>query len=34
LDVERDVVEWAERAEEVIEKDLNHLKVEFLDEKK
>jgi len=33
LDVERDVAEWAERADEVIEKDLNHLKVGFLEEK-
>jgi hypothetical protein len=34
LDVEQDVSVWAENADEVIEKDLNHLKVEFLGEKK
>jgi len=34
LDVEQDVAVWADRADEVIEKDLNHLKVQFLDEKK
>jgi len=34
LDVEQDVAVWADRADEVIEMDLNHLKVQFLDEKK
>jgi hypothetical protein len=33
LDVEQDVAEWVAHADEVIAKDLNHLKVEFLGQK-
>jgi hypothetical protein len=33
LDVEQDIEEWVVRADEVIEHDLNHLKVEFLGSK-
>jgi hypothetical protein len=32
LDVEQDVTKWAEQADEVIAKDLNHLRVHFLPE--
>lgn len=30
LDVEQDVSEWVANADEVISRDLNHLRVEFL----
>jgi hypothetical protein len=30
LDVEQDIGEWVANADEVIARDLNHLKVEFL----
>jgi hypothetical protein len=31
IDVEHNIQEWVDRADEVLEKDLNHLRVEFLE---